>query len=189
MIYPIVRMYATAQQAAVAVDKLRTWGFPADAISVVGPAAASDTPQTIDKALMAAYVPGAETDPYIKGVLDGHSVVVVRAPFGLGGIATEYLISAGPVDSGLNSFEPLPAWDDAAPLSSALHIPVLTGRSASPYSTPCLLTRNGGTVGAALGLPELTDAGTPTTEGFGMPMLSDNPAPLSSLLHLPVLLR
>lgn len=190
MIYPIVRMYAGAQQAAAAVSSLKAARFAADAISVIVASEALKTPKDIEAALTAAFVPRAETSRYVQGVQAGSTVVVVRAPFGGGVLANKLLDSAGPVDSGLKLHaEPFEGWDDAAPLSSALHIPVLSSKISSPYSTPCLLTRNGGTLSSALGFAELKESGTPSTEGLGMPMLSRNPAPLSALLRLPLLRR
>ncbi len=192
MNYPIVRMFETAEDAAAAVQELRAWGVAPDAIHRVTPDAAS-APGADDPVLAAVlqcFVLRADAVIYAARIRQGRSLVSVHAPLGFGLQATRILESHHPVDSGVPEEKaPLRDWDEGAPLSSALWLPVLS-RGATPFSkfwSLPVLVRSGRTLGAALGLPEVGGSSAPTTESLGLPMLSANPTPLSSLLRLPVL--
>jgi len=179
LIYPIVRLYATAQQAADALAKLKKEGYTDDLITLVAPAA-QQSKEGIAAAIAAGYVLQSEAKAYAEDVLKGHSLVIVRAPFGSGGKTEKILDSAHPVSSGIS----VPAdraalWDEAAPLSSALKIPVLSKGLFSTFWTLPLLTRSN----FRLPFPELTRSSRSTTA------LSNNATPLSSLLHIPLLTR
>jgi len=116
---PIVRLYASAQAASAAVDKVKAEGFLSDLITVVSESAGS--PDAVAAAIAAAYVLKNEAKIYAQGVKQGRMLVIVRAPLGTGGRVEKLLDSAGPIDSGY--VEPIVrsnVWDDAAPLSSAL---------------------------------------------------------------------
>jgi len=186
VIYPIVRMYASAQQAADAASRLKRWGIPDDMISLVT-ASGTASAQQVVAAIKAAYVLQAHAEVYAAGVARGQALVAVRAPFGMGAMVAKLLDSAGAVESGVPSGpERGEAWDDAAPLSSALWLPVLT-RQKPPFYTPFLLS-DGGTTSATLGIPELRDSRSMLSSSVGMKLLSHGATPLSSLLRLPVLL-
>ncbi len=188
MIYPIVRMYETSQQAEAAANKLREWGFREDLINVVTPALPSGD---FAAAIMAGYVLKRDALVYAEGVRRGRSLVSVRAPFGKGRVAIDVLDRLGPVDSGVPD-EPadhLPGWDDAAPFSSAFWMPT-KARDATPFSSFWVLpvvTRKGRTLGERLGLPEVSNSSAPIQTSLGMPLLSRKVAPLSELLKLPLL--
>lgn len=176
MIYPIVRLFGTAQQAADASKKLATEGFTDDLITVVGPQSAAST-DGLAAAIAAAFVLKSEASAYAPAVAKGQYLVIVRAPFSAGGKAEKIL----------DKFAPLPApvaqvadrallWDEAAPISSALRIPVLsTGLFSTFWTLPVLTSWE-----ARLPFPELTKSTSNTK-------LSRNPTPLSSLLHIPLL--
>jgi hypothetical protein len=195
--YPIVRLYASIEQAKAAVAALKRWGFEDDLIHVVtaastpGPdapaSAASDDP--VQSAIMAAYVLKAHAKVYAQEVRSGRVFVSLRAPFGTGGYAEELLDECGPVRSAVvTAHEPLPAWDDDAPFSSAIGLPTLL-KATAPFSAFWVLptiTRKGRTTGSALGLPEVSN---PDSYVFGAPAVSRSPAPLSSMLGLPTILR
>jgi len=184
----ISRMYASHGQAMAAVAELENYGFGRGDIHVVGhpgtPGAESGAADAVMAALLKAYVLRAHAKVFAEGILRGGTLVVVHAPFGSAEAARTALDSAGPVDSGVP--EPKPDyidWDEAAPLSSGLQLPVL---SRDP--TPCsnfwglpVLTRSQSSW-SELASPHFTFSGM-----FGMGLLSRNPAPLSSMFGLKVL--
>jgi hypothetical protein len=177
--HPIVRLFGTAQQAADAIAKLKKEGYTDDLITLVSPAAHQGK-DAIASAIAAGYVLKSLAVEYAEGVLKGHSLVIVRAPFGAGGKTEKILDSAQPIDSGVS----IPAdraalWDEAAPISSALKIPVLSQGLFSTFWTLPVLTR----WNFRLPIPELTNSSHSTTA------LSHHATPLSSLLHIPLLTR
>lgn len=179
MNHPIVRLFGTAQQAADAIAKLNKEGYTDDLITLVAPAAHHGK-DAIAAAIAAGYVLKSQAEDYAEGVLKGHSLVIVRAPFGSGGKTEKILDSAHPISSGVS----MPAdraglWDEAAPISSALKIPVLSTGLFSTFWTLPVLTRSD----FRLPFPELTKSSRSTTA------LSHNATPLSSLLHIPLLTR
>jgi len=185
MIYAIVRMYANAEQAQRAVEKLEACGLSREQcrINLVTSSSAA-TVEGLVGAITAGLVLKAHAQVYAQGVAQGRALVSLHAPFGTGRIYEEILDELGPVDSGVADDAAPPAWDDAAPFSSAFGWPVIS--KPNPYlfmGLPAIL-RSGATTSAALGLAELTSSDLAI---FGTPALSRNPAPFSSLLHMPVL--
>lgn len=188
MSHEITRMYASADAAMSAAEELREEGF--DEFHIVNPPAAGVPLSAIAAQIAEGHVLLADAKIYAVGVAAGHSLLTVHAPFGRGKLATNIMASRGPVPSGMAEPEPESLWDEAAPLSSALMMPVLLNDPA-PMSRaigiPPLISDEGSLSGA-LGLPLLCTGEMP--EGrWGLPFLSDNPAPLSSMLGLPVLIK
>lgn len=183
----ITRMFANAATAAKAADDLREDGF--NDLTVVNPPAGSDVPLSAIAAQIAlGHVHLPEAKIYAKGVAAGHSLVTVHAPFGTGKLAEVILESHGPVDSGLPKAPAVHLWDEAAPLSSAMFMPVLLD-DATPVSSVMgvpTVTSGNCSVSETIGLPLLTDGETPDSR-WGFKFLSGNPAPLSSALGLPLL--
>jgi hypothetical protein len=192
MAQTITRMFDTVERANAAAQALQHHRIRAyDEVHVVS-AAPGDGIDAIVEAFARAMVLKSDGRVLAQGVSRGHAVVVVHAPFGTAREAVYRLDEFGPIDSGLSEHvERLPAWDDAAPLSSALNIPVLVGNddSLSRFFSMPLLIRSGRTTSAAFGFAELKATPSPWTTSLGLPLLSSNPAPLSSLLHMPVLKR
>lgn len=186
----ITRMYASAASAAKAAEELREEGY--DDLFVVNPASGSDVPLSAIAAQIAqgrVHLPEARI--YAKGVAAGHSLVTVHAPFASGKLAEAILEAHGPIDSGLPRVGELHLWDEAAPLSSAMFMPVLIDDPA-PMSKVLgipAVTAGDCTVSEAIGLPLLSDGEMGDRGRLGLPYLSDNPTPLSSLLGLPVLTK
>jgi hypothetical protein len=183
---PIVRMYEAEQQARGAVQKLKDEGFPEDQIFLVTPQSGGSA-EAIAAAIMAGFVLRSHAKVYAEGIQRGRSLVVVRASFGHSQDAIDILNSFGPVDTGLRlPREPSIAWDEAAPISSALRIPVLIRNSPAPISRmfgmPPLSKGRTGWLAAIFG--ELTSPNFAFSSVVGMPLLSRNPAPLSSLFGL-----
>jgi hypothetical protein len=195
--YPTVRMYASADKARAVSSTLIADGFPQDLVTLVtqqstppanAPASAkSDDP--ILSSIMAGYVLKAHAKVYAEAIRRGQALVIVRPEFSSGARAEYLMDAAGPVETGISTdHERLPLWDDAAPFSSGLHVPVLASGAAplSAFFVLPTITRKGGTLCSALGLGELADSDTYL---FGAPKLSSSPAPLSSALKIPLLSR
>jgi len=194
VIYPIVRLYDSVQRANSAVERLRVEGFSSDAIDLisapVGGVATGSGDDSIVNAIAASYVLKWRAKIYAERVRRGGALVIVRAEFGAGRLATDTLDRFGPIDSGLPLVEdPAPRWDEGAPLSSLLQMPVIT-KAPTPFSSFLalpLLTRRSWTLGSALGLPAMTRRGWTLSGAFGMPTLSKRSTPFSSMLGLPLL--
>jgi len=204
MSYPIVRMYASETQARAAADKLRNNDYSDDRIHVVS--AQEGSRDAIAAAVMAGYVLRSHARVYAEGIAQGRSLVVVHVQYGGGVKASEILDEFDPVDTGLRlPPEDGPAWDEAAPLSSALMMPVLC-KNPEPMSTiigiPTLCKANANYLGkifgpllpsrnwslsSLLGMPLLSKAAAPLSAAIGMRTLSANAAPLSAMLGLPLL--
>jgi hypothetical protein len=185
---PIVRMYETEAQAREAVQKLKDEGFTEDSVFLVTPRSGGEagSPDAIAAAIMAGFVLRSHAKVYARDIQRGRSLVVVRAPFGYGQLATDLMASCGPVDTGLRlPQEPSIAWDEAAPISSAFALPVLWRRQPAPFSaflglSP--LARGRSFLSPMFG--ELGSSKFSLSSVFGLGLLSRNGAPLSSLLGL-----
>jgi hypothetical protein len=214
-------MFMSAGQARDAAAALRAAGFPEDRIHVVvPPTPGSETSaDAVAAAVMAGYVLRSQARVYAEGIIAGRALVVVHAAFGRGVPAMQILDSFGPTDSGVEArSEPGRTWDEAAPLSSALALPVrssnpaplstLLGLSPLGRSGPgglgklCrhdwtfssklgmgLLSRNATPLSSRLGLKVLRGAAAPLSSMLGLKLLCANPAPFSSLFGLPLLSR
>ncbi len=189
----ICRMYPSHEQAQGAAQALRTDRFDDfPFVNVVG--AHTVTPTTLDTvtaAIAKCHVLKAHARVYAEGVLRGGTLVIVHAPFGSALLAQQILDEHGPVESGFaETSDRLQAWDEAAPMSSALHCRVLLDDSAtfSRFWNVRPLTKKQRTTSAALGLPELSRQRGSFNGTVGMPLLSNKGTILSSLLGLPVLI-
>lgn len=187
----ISRMYGNLDQAQSAVSELKEHGWGDADVSLVGPSNGASTDE-IAATIMKGRVLRYRAKRYADRVSRGGVLVTVNAPFATATTAARILDSHGPVDSGVN--DPAPdylTWEDSAPLSSSLHVPVLTSNDASlsAFCSLSTLTSSHASLSRALGLPELTSSKAAISDAIGLPTLSRNPAPLSSLLHLPVLRR
>jgi hypothetical protein len=167
LIYPITRIYHSYAQAIEAARDLQQAGFKAGEISLVTPAAGQDnagqpSARSVDDIaaeIAAGKVLKADARHYAEHVKRGQSLVTVRAPFGTGGKAIFILDALNPVATDIERRRHSRAnWDEAAPLSSALRIPVLS-RRGTPFST-------------AWGLKLLSNRAAPFSSLFGLPTLS-----------------
>ncbi|MEI8177259.1 hypothetical protein [Aestuariivirga sp.] len=184
----IIRMFANAATAAKAAKELREEGY--HDIFVVTPPTAADTPVSAIAAQIAqGRVLLADAKVYAKGVAAGHGLVTVHAPFGTGKVAEHILDSHGPIDSGMPKAASDRMWDEAAPLSSALMMPLLVD-DPDPASRAMgipPLTSDNCSLSAMIGMPLLTTSTMGDRGKLGIPFLSNNPTPLSSALGLPLL--
>lgn len=188
---PITRIYDTARQAMDAVSALKQRGFAEDAINLVSATdGQASSLEEITKAIMAGWVLKDEAKVYAEGVQRGQSLVSVRAPFGSGVRAGWIMDRFGPAASPIKEYrEPLPQWDDAAPLSSALNMPVLVNSSAPLSNTfgMATLSRNAAPLSSLFCMGTKSRNPTPLSSLLGLPLLANDPAPLSSILGLRLL--
>ncbi len=181
----ISRMYGSREQAENAVAELREEGF--DEIFVVSKPEGGASIEEIAGQIAKGFVPMSEARIYAAGVANGGTLVTVHAAFGSGMKATRIMESFETIDSGLPQPAPETYWDEATPMSSALHMPVLL-EDAAPFSrfwsiTP--LADHNFSLSGMFGLPMTSSE--PGDSRWGFPFLSGNPTPLSSMLGLPVL--
>jgi hypothetical protein len=183
----VAKLFSTSAEATAAAARLEAGGFPARSIHVVDASrGAVGVPALVDLGVSAVH---AKT--YAEAIGKGGALVLVETVMGAAGYATEILGGdAESEDVRYHGYEKA----GPTPLSSALHIPVLS-KGAAPLSTllglPVLSTAQKGKatlshdaapLSSKLGLPTLAKKGRLTDV-----KLSHNPAPLSSLLGLPVL--
>ena len=195
MTQTINRIYASADQATAAVTELRTNGYQADEIHVVGPTdfdAGKNSSDDIVVAIAKGHVLRSDAVILAEGIQKGGTLVTVHAVFGAAARALDILDKHGPIASGLPSKRhPTVTWDEAAPVSSALMLPTRCDDPTvfATYSGMPTLMDGNASVSAAVGLPLLADQKSTLSEKFGLPLLSDNPAPLSSLFNIPLLIH
>ena len=216
MTHTITRMYANKADADAAVGDLAEHGFVgAEEVFVVAApeaaASASDTGnQPIVDDIVDLIVLGRvlkhHAVEHAKKVAEGSVLVTVHAPFGSSFKATVILDRHHPVDSGVAAREfPRFFYDDAAPLSSLLGLPVLASDRAPvvniwnlptilPFSTESLsawlgystIFHSPAPLSSLLSFPPLSDEVAPASSAFGMPVLIDNTWSLSKILGLPL---
>jgi hypothetical protein len=208
----IIRLYENVAQGAKVAQQLREEGFDHvfEFKGASGKSAAAIAERRgLVASLMAAQIWKSHAENYAERLGRGGSLVMVHAPFGSARLAIEIMESHGPFDVGLNerTAEPDYVWDDAAPLSSALRLPVLTKVElpAETLSGVPSLTKGSAFLSSWLGIPLLKQgaahktssmgfallsrSATPLSSLFGLRTLSHNPTPLSSLFGLKVLSR
>lgn len=151
----ITRLYASAVNATSAVKQLEFEGFSADAVALITPGTPIDAAVAV---LLSKWVLKAKAKIQAAEIQRGLWLVAVLAPFGMGGRAEEALDRYSPVpSSAADPSEPMRPWDDAAPVSSALGIPVLC---------------NGAAPDTSLGIPTLTSPRMSLSASLGLPLLS-----------------
>lgn len=169
----VCRMFATRAVADAAAADLRLHGYRD--VDVFGGAAGADgKADAYVDALCKVYVLKSEARVLASGLASGRGVVVLYTQFGTTAFALTLLDRFGPVESGLvEARTPGPRYEDAAPLSSTLQLPVLTRMKYvfQEFS----------------GLPTLTKGAWTFSEAMQFGLTTRCDTPLSSALRLPVL--
>ena len=166
---PIVRLYSSLDHAKAAVGRLTTWGFPEDTVTVVTSASkppanapsSAASPDPVLSTILSRYILRAHAEVYAAKVHAGNTLVIAEPGFGTGMVATNLLDEGGQtIDTGvqIEPKEPLPLWDSAAPMSSALRMPTLLRKYIHLTGGP-LLTRSYRTPTGMFGMPLLNRSG------------------------------
>jgi hypothetical protein len=184
----ITRLYTTDLKAEHVVAGLRAEGFPADRIMLVpagsAPAVTAECVAGLAAATSATVLSRATLNGLAEGVERGAALVGVSPPFGAAYTAEQVMDSATePTALAEKPSTPMATGDDPAPLSEALHVPVLIGSRSDTGGGPALVD-DPAPLSSALHVPVLIDQ---TPHMSGNPKLVADPAPLSSALGLPVL--
>jgi hypothetical protein len=162
-------MFATRAIADKAAEDLRLHGY-ADVHAFGGTAGA--TADSYTDALCKIYVLKAEARLLARGLAAGHGLVVVHTQFGRTAFAEKLLNRHRPVANGLpDTREQGPRYEDAAPLSSVLQLPVLT-RMKYPFeafSSLPTLTKRGWTFSDAMQFGVSAKRAAPLSESLGIP--------------------
>ena len=205
---PVGQAYESEAKAREALDALLAAGFEEDNVSLItpsmigrqgaktsgtgGPSDDADSIATLAQLVFdvhdASRVPVGHAIRYAENLRQGRSLVLVTAPFGQAQRASDSLDGVEHVDMGPMPVPEHYTWDQAAPLSAWLRLPVLTrGRSwmASRYrelTEPDYLPTKKYLGGL------LADDPTPLSSKLGMRTIGENePAPLSSRLGMRLL--
>lgn len=184
---PILRMYNTIEDAMQAVTDLKQASFGRIGIQLV----AKTADEISVEALTQMGVQPAQAQRFLRRVSDGGALVIAEAPFGTARGVTEVLDRSRPNDTGVSQALETRSLDStygggprdgAAPLSSALNIPVLLNDPSplSSYLKLPTLSRRQTTTFPLRDVPRLSETPAPFSSALGMPLLSENPAPLSS---------
>jgi hypothetical protein len=202
----LIRLFDSATQSAKAAQQLADEGFEHVRHIKAGTGKNANRQMLVSE-LMSAQVWKSHAETYAERLAKGGAMVLVHAPFGTALKAGAIMDAHGPVDQGLPGAAAKPdfVWDDAAPLSSVLQLPVLTnvklpaetlsGVSSLTKGTAFLsdmfgmkiLSRGVHHATSSMGLSLLSKSATPLSSLFGMGTLSRNPTPLSSLFGMKVL--
>lgn len=202
----LIRFYDSATQSAKAVQQLTDEGFE-HVRHIKAGTGKNANHQSLMTQLMSAQIWKGHAEIYAERLKKGGALVLVYAPFGSALAAEAALDAHQPVDKGLSTSQVKPdyVWDDAAPLSSVLHIPVLTNVKLPAETLSGVPSLTKGTAflsdffgfgllksgvhhnETSMGLPLLSKSATPLSTMIGMATLSNNPTPLSSLLGMKVL--
>lgn len=215
MAQTIARIYANQDTAQAALTALRDRGFRADATHLIArpetPEGTSPDAEAPHDPVLAAItkigVAPQHAGIYAERVHRGEALVAVEAQFGTAQFATTVLEGANPVSVTLPEVEYSSGvnWVSAAPLSSALGIPVLLPDATplsnllkwpslkrEPASSASLASiqkqsREAAPLSRSLKLPLLSGNAAPLSEALKWTTVFNDPAPLSEKTKLPVL--
>jgi hypothetical protein len=189
----ISRLYASEENARKAWDELKRRGFADIHLFTPSPrgedgAAVSGSAESLVDGMVKAFILRSHAAVYARRVGEGASLVTVHAPFSGGHKATTIVDRHGPIDSGISEpVSPSYGWDEEHPFSSAFRLPLLT-RCEHPFEEivglPSLIKTNY----ASMGRPK-PDNPAPFSAMLGLPVLSNEPAPLSSFFKFPILMK
>ena len=191
----VARYFAQESQARAAHQALLAMGLGRSELTLIEPVRGGEMAEADDlasRAVKAGVLLGDKSAAHMEHLRQGRTLLAVRAPFGRALQATDILDSHDPVavaGSAEGAQNPHVFLSEmAAPLSTLLRMPVLSKTRTRPSR------------GDFLGLPTLSGNRSYLTGGLssfgrrtrsmGVPLLSSNPAPVSSLLfRMPVATR
>jgi hypothetical protein len=202
----IIRIYGSSGQGNKVTQHLRDQGFQ-NVFQFASPSTNPTARGDLIANLMNVQVLKSHAEAYANTLTGGKALVLIHAPFGSARNVTAIMDSYQPTETGIpeTNYRPEYKWDDGAPLSSVLRLPVLS-QTKLPAET--LTGLSSLTQGAAfqsnllgipllkqglqhrsvsMGLPLLKSGMQHRNSSMGLPLLSHSSTPLSSLLGLPVL--
>ncbi|MFK7994787.1 MAG: hypothetical protein AB8B87_11660 [Granulosicoccus sp.] len=198
---PIGQAYASESDALEAIDALKANGFVEEDITIVTPSMIEsansdmlspgekegvDSTEMLAQVIMSVHeasnVPSSHAMVYAGSIQQGHTLVLVTAPFGKALLATDTLNNGKQIDVGQMPELEYHTWLQPAPLSALLNIRVLSHRRSWMSRTFAELKEPGyfPTEGLMGGL--LKENPTPLSSSAGFEVLKENPTPLSSRL-------
>lgn len=162
------RIYKTEQQAQEMMDKLKAEGFGSSSAMLTPESVGEDASlrDIITDAVLNGNVPKYQAIVYLRALKEGHSVVLVDPAIGYGAAADAILEAGEPENPG--GF-PFLQGSNSTPLSDIFNIPVLSNPDRRQ------------TMWARMFSP-LTRHDWNLSSKFGMGLLSNNAAPLSSMI-------
>jgi hypothetical protein len=203
----VIRIYGSAANAAKAAQHLTDSGFESVSHFKGGTGKGAPSRAAHIEDMLKFHMWKSHAESYADRLVKGESLVAVQAPFGTALKVAKIMDRYEPVSEGIAA----PPdkldfwWDDAAPLSSAFQMPVLSrmGLTFETLTGISSLTKGSGFISkwfgmpllspgsakknSSMGLPLLSSSPTPLSSSIGMGTLSHNPTPLSSMLGLKVL--
>jgi len=203
---PIGQAYASETDALEATEALKAGGFEEEDISVITPSMIeSANPWMLDKGTRdgvdstemlaqvimsvheASGIPASHAMVYADNIQQGKSLAIITAPFGSALQATDILNTGKEIDIGEMPELDYHSWQQPAPLSALLNIPVLSSRRSWMSRTFGELTEPGYRPTEKLMGGLLSDNATPLSSAAGLNVLKDNPTPLSSAMGMKAL--
>ncbi len=157
-----VGIYESEDAARNAADKLTEAGFGENRVFLASQLAGREE-AALRSAVGEDYMPGSQIKACVRQLKQGRSLVSVRPAFGKAYEATEIMASCGAIE---RDTLPPTAMRNPSPLSDALELPTLT------EFTP---------------MTNLASSHWSLSKVFGIPLLSNNPAPLSSMFGMKLL--
>jgi hypothetical protein len=209
MTHTICRIYSSPETARAAAEELLEFRQLAGAVHIVD---APDDPygpiDDVVKNIMRHNVPREHAKVYAQGIQYGGALVATNAPLFSAELVAQCLDQYQPIPTGLKDPEPDRFyWDEAAPFSSALRLP-LKYDDPTPFSNfwnlPVLkedttaqsegletirfFSRKPGLFSGLFGWQLLSKSGShPFSNFFGLPIFARGAAPFSKILNLPVI--
>jgi len=189
----VARYFAQESQARAAHQALLAMGLGRSELTLIEPVRGemAEADDLASRAVKAGVLLGDKSAAHMEHLRQGRTLLAVRAPFGRALQATDILDSHDPVavaGSAEGSQNPHVFLSEmAAPLSTLLRMPVLSKTRTRPSRGDFLglRTLSGNRSYLTGGLSSFGRR----TRSMGMPLLSSNPAPASSLLRMPVATR
>jgi len=188
MTQSIIRTYETLKQTAGVEAELKKNGYANVQLFPNATVPNRGTVEELTAAIAKAGIVKYQAASFADIVKRGGAVVIVDAHFGTGAKASEILGKYNPIKASVAGSD-TQVWDDAAPFSSLLHIPVLQD-SSGPYhsysGTPLLIDQDG-EYKSMSGTPLLLEQKGEYKSMSGTPLLLEQKGEYKSMSGTPLL--
>ena len=187
----LIRIYDSEALGGRVAEHLQSKGFQ-HVYQFNGPTGKGSTGAPARNALVASMMKAnvwkSHAETYADRLSKGKSLVLVHAPFGTANKATKVMESYQPTEAGIVEPDQHPEmkWEDAAPFSSILKLPILSKNRhpAETFSGISSLTKGKAFLSTLIGMPLLSEGLTQRNTSIGMRLLSHSPTPLSSSIGM-----